>query len=83
METKRQLPEPLKIEPALLTILQVCRLINVQRATFYKLRVSGRFAPLPVQLCHKVLYKKQEVLDWISAGCPHRKIWQAIKENQK
>lgn len=72
--------EPLRIEPELLSIEQTCQLINVQRATFYTLRASGKFAPLPVQLCRKVLYQKQEVLDWISAKCPHRKIWQAQKK---
>jgi predicted DNA-binding transcriptional regulator AlpA len=72
---------PERIAPELLSIEQTCQLINVQRATFYKLRASGRFAPLPVGLCRKVLYRKGEIEKWIQAGCPHRKEWQSMKKD--
>lgn len=72
---------PEKIAPALLNITQVCQLLNISRAEFYRLNASGKFAPLQVGLCRKVLYQKQEVLDWISAKCPHRKIWQSMKKD--
>jgi len=68
-----------KIEPALLTILQICQLLNISRAEFYRLNQSGKFAPLQVGLCRKVLYNRSEIEDWVKAGCPHRKIWQTIK----
>ena len=80
MVNKRQLPEPLQIEPALLTIEQACQLLNISRAEFYRLNASGKFAPLSVGLCRKVLYRKDEIEDWIRAGCPRRKIWQAQKK---
>ena len=70
---------PDKIEPVLLTVEQTCQLINVGRAELYRLRASGKFAPLPVQLCRKVLFVKSEILSWIQAGCPHRKVWQSMK----
>ena len=72
--------EPLKIEPALLTIPQVCEYLNIARATFYNLRASGKFAPLPVNLCRKVLYRKTEIERWVQADCPHRKIWQSQRK---
>ena len=71
-----------KIAPALLTIEQTCQLLNISRAEFYRLNASGKFAPLKVGLCRKVLYQKQEILDWISAKCPHRKIWQAMRKEK-
>ena len=70
---------PVKIEPALLTVEQTCQLINIKRATFYNLRASGKFAPLPVALCRKVLYLRSEVEDWLAKKCPHRKLWQTAK----
>jgi len=73
---KSKYSEPLKIEPALLTIPQVCQYLNIKRATFYKLNASGKFAPLQIGLCRKVLFNKMELENWIRAGCPHRKIWQ-------
>jgi len=72
--------EPLQIQPALLTVEQTCQLINVKRATFYNLKASGKFAPLPVGLCRKVLFIRVEVEDWIKAGCPHRRQWQIQKK---
>jgi len=73
MSSNKQSPEPLKIEPALLTVEQTCQLINVKRATFYNLKASGKFAPLSVGLCRKVLYVRSEIESWIKSGCPHRK----------
>lgn len=72
-----------KIQPALLTIEQTCELINVKRATWYKLNATGAFGLLPVRLgtCRKVLYLKTEIENWTQAGCPHRKIWQTMKKN--
>ncbi len=70
---------PAKIEPALLTIEQVCQLLNISRAEFYRLDATGKFAPLPVGLCAKRLYVRTEIEDWIRSGLPHRKIWQTIK----
>ena len=85
---KKQTTEPLakvKIEPALLTIPQVCAYLNVARATFYKINTTGAFGLLPVKLgtCKKVLYSREELEAFLRAGCPHRKIWQAMKEKQK
>jgi predicted DNA-binding transcriptional regulator AlpA len=67
------------IEPMLLTVTDVCNLLNVKRATFYKIKASGAFAPLEVGLCRKVLYNRLEIEKWIGAGCPHRRPWQIIK----
>lgn len=76
---------PEKIAPALLTISQVCAYLNIARATFYKINVTGAFGLLPVKLgtCRKVLYRKDEIENWVRAGCPHRKIWQAQRKEMK
>jgi len=68
------------IKPALLTVKQICQLINVKRATFYRLKASGNFGPLPIPLCRKVLYLRSEIEDWLRAKCPHRKEWQAMRK---
>lgn len=77
--TVKTVPE--KIAPALLTIPQVCGLLNISRAEFYRLNSTGKFAPLQIGLCRKVLYLKTEVESWIQAGGPHRKLWQAQRTN--
>ncbi len=77
-------PEPLRIEPALLTIPQVCEFLNVKRATFYKINATGAFGLLPIKLgtCRKVLYSRAELDAYVRAGCPHRKQWQ-IQRGQR
>ena len=79
----KQSPEPLRIEPALLTILQVCEYLNIKRATFYKINATGTFGLLPVRLgtCRKVLYSRAELDAFVKAGCPHRKLWQSMKKD--
>jgi predicted DNA-binding transcriptional regulator AlpA len=62
------------IAPALLTILQVCQLLNVSHAEFYRLNTSGKFVPLSTGLCRKRLYIRVEIEAWIRADLPHRKL---------
>jgi len=71
------------LQPELLTISDVCKMLNISRAEFYRLDASGKFAPLQVGLCRKVLYRKAEIQSWIQAGCPHRKQWLIMKGNSK
>jgi predicted DNA-binding transcriptional regulator AlpA len=71
--------ETVKIEPALLTIPDVCKLTNISRTAFYRLNASGKFAPLPVNLCRKVLYQRAEIEAWLAAKCPHRRQWLAMQ----
>jgi predicted DNA-binding transcriptional regulator AlpA len=75
-------PDPLKIEPALLTIPQVCEYLNIARPTFYKINATEAFGPLPIKLgtCRKVLYSRSELDAFVRAGCPHRKQWQSMKK---
>ncbi|MEN6384127.1 MAG: helix-turn-helix domain-containing protein [Phycisphaerales bacterium] len=69
-----------KIQLALLTISNVCALMNISKGEFYNLRSTGKFAPLPVSLCRKVLYLRAEIEAWIAAKCPHRKQWLALNQ---
>jgi predicted DNA-binding transcriptional regulator AlpA len=71
-----------KIEPALLTIPQICEILNVSRAEFYRLNSNGKFAPLPVNLCRKVLYSRIEVESWLAAKCPHRQRWLTMQRER-
>jgi excisionase family DNA binding protein len=77
-----QSPEPLRIQPALLTIPQVCAYLNIARPTFYKINATGAFGLLPIKLgtCRKVLYSRAELDAYVRAGCPHRKLWQIHKK---
>lgn len=79
-EMKIEIENNNALQPALLTISNVCTLMNISKAEFYRLNSSGKFAPLPVGLCRKVLYLRAEVEAWIAAKCPHRKLWLTLNQ---
>ncbi|MHC4330341.1 MAG: helix-turn-helix transcriptional regulator [Planctomycetota bacterium] len=74
---------PGRIQPALLTIPQVCAYLNIARPTFYKINATGAFGLLPIKLgtCRKVLYSRAELDAYVRAGCPHRKVWQIQRKD--
>jgi hypothetical protein len=83
-----QSPKPLKIEPALLTIPQVCQILNISRPEFYARKATGEFGLLPLGLgaCRKVLYSRFELevylrTSTIEGKCIHRQQWQKIRKD--
>jgi predicted DNA-binding transcriptional regulator AlpA len=86
----KQSPEPLRIEPALLTIPDICQYLNIKRATFYNLNSTGAFGLLPIKLgtCRKVLYSKIELDAYLKASTAigkfiNRQIWQNQQRDTK
>ena len=80
---------PERIQPALLTIPQVCEYLNLSRAGFYKLK-TGAFGPLPVKVlgCRKVLYSRLELEAYVRESTAQgklipRKQWQIQKKEIK
>jgi predicted DNA-binding transcriptional regulator AlpA len=50
------------------------------RAHIHRMRASGAFGPRAIKLGRKLLFDKNEVLAWISAGCPDVRMWAAMRE---
>lgn len=62
--------EAASLIPQLLTTKQAAQLVNVGERTFWRWSRSG-IAPRPVKIgSTAVRYSRDEVLDWIRAGCP-------------
>jgi len=73
-----------KIEPALLDIRQVCELLNISRAGFYRFSSSGRLGILPIKAGRKVLYSRIEIEQYLRASAIagkfiSRREWQQTK----
>ncbi len=62
----------------LLSVSDVCKLLNVQRTLFYNLISTGAFGCLPVRLGRRRLYKRSDVLRWIELNCPPREKFLAL-----
>jgi excisionase family DNA binding protein len=59
------------IEPLLLDVRTVARLLNVSVRTIHRLKATGEM-PAPVRLGGRVLWRRAELLAWLEVGCPSR-----------
>lgn len=62
----------------LITVNDTASLLRVSRRQVFKLIASGR-CPEPVRIGRSVRLNRQELLQWIEAGCPAREEWKAIR----
>jgi excisionase family DNA binding protein len=62
-------PPDLAALAALLDVQEVAALINCSARHVYRLSDSGRMPP-PVRLGSLVRWRRQQLLDWLDAGCP-------------
>lgn len=68
---------PEAIAPLLLTRLQAAQLIGTSSATLDRLRASGKL-PRPLQLGGAVKFRRDDLLQWISLGCPDLKTFEVL-----
>lgn len=54
---------------------------GIGKSQWYGLVASGR-APAPIKLGRKSLWHKDELKDWIKAGCPAQRIWESMKKKK-
>ena len=62
------------VEPLLLDLRAVARLLSVSPRTVGSMRSTGRL-PAPVRIGRRVLWRRAEIVEWIDAGCPSRDAW--------
>ena len=60
---------------------QAARLCGISRATWYSLRKAGR-VPRPVRLGRRVLWRVEELREWMAAGCPPLSRWDTLKKGR-
>lgn len=71
-----------EITPVLLNIAETCKFLNISQATYFRIAANGKLGPLPIKLCSKNLYSKNELECWVNSGAQHRKLWQSIKSQK-
>ena len=60
----------------LLDAIHTAEMLGVHRATVFKLNASGKM-PRPVKLGRATRWWRDELLEWVGAGCPPRSKWEA------
>jgi predicted DNA-binding transcriptional regulator AlpA len=57
-------------------------LAGVCRATWHRLRAANKLPPA-VKLGRSVRWRREEIVEWIQAGCPDAKVWAAMQATGK
>ena len=70
--------DPENLSPLLVDAKGAARLCGIGVTLWRELHVSGR-CPLPVRLARRVLWRTDELRDWVSSGCVSREVWMARK----
>jgi predicted DNA-binding transcriptional regulator AlpA len=68
-----------RVEAALLRARDAAALCGIGLATWWRWDAAGRM-PRGVKIGGARLWSREELLDWIRAGCPARPEWQARRE---
>jgi excisionase family DNA binding protein len=68
------------IEPLLLSSEKAAKLLGISRTHFYGLSSSGTLGLLPVRLGGRTLWRREELEQWVYAGCPSRERWQVMRD---
>ena len=58
------------------------QMLALSKRQMFRLNSCGKI-PAPIRIGGSVRWSADEISDWLSAGAPDRKTWQAIKEVQK
>ena len=68
-------------QPLLLSADDAARLCRVSKRTWRRLDAAGK-VPQAVRLGGRKLWRRQEVLDFVRAGCPGRAEWDWTPEDR-
>jgi predicted DNA-binding transcriptional regulator AlpA len=77
-------PAPLvaAVEPLLVRAPGAARMCGMSLASWYRLAAAGR-TPASLRLGGAVMWRIAELREWVAAGCPCRKTWEALRAAQK
>ena len=76
---RRHIPVDAVIQTLSVEAGEAARLCGVGRSTWYSLRKAGR-VPKPVRLGRRVLWRVEELREWMAAGCPPLSRWDTLKK---
>lgn len=62
-------------EAMLFSAKEAAAFIGISRSLFYELNAEAKI-PAAIRLGKRVLWRKEEMKEWICAGCPNRVEWE-------
>jgi len=68
--------------PLLLSVRELGKLLSISTATLWRWEAAGRI-PRPVKIGGTTRWRADEIRQWIEAGCPGRREWNALIADTK
>ena len=68
--------------PLLLNSAATGAMLSISRATLYRMSNTGQLGPMPITLGRRKLWRYEEILAWVRAGCPPRTKWLKMAQDQ-
>jgi predicted DNA-binding transcriptional regulator AlpA len=78
-QAEQRPPVTLEELPHLIDAKISSRSSGVSEATWWRLHAAGK-VPAPVKLGSRTLWRREELVAWIEAGCPSRRQWEAMRK---
>lgn len=72
----------IKDESILLNTTRASELIGCSKQALRNWHLFGR-VPVPIVIGNRFYWKRDELLQWIEAGCPNRQEWKKYKQTYK
>ncbi|MGD0464868.1 MAG: helix-turn-helix domain-containing protein [Tepidisphaeraceae bacterium] len=69
-------------DPLLVDAAEVCRLLSVGTTTLKTLIRTGRLPLKRHRLCRKMLFSRDEMKEWVTAGMPPASRWSFVREQK-
>lgn len=76
----RSLKRGAHVDKKLLTVNDVSELLSISARQVWNLLSTGRL-PWPIRLGRSVRWRRDEVTEWMEAGCPPHERWNAARRS--
>jgi predicted DNA-binding transcriptional regulator AlpA len=70
------------VEPLLIPDKRAAMMCGRSEASWWRDHAAKRI-PAPIKLGGRTLWRVQELHDWVAAGCPDRRTWEALRASRK
>jgi predicted DNA-binding transcriptional regulator AlpA len=68
-----------RVEALLIPDTAAAQLAGVSRAHLHRMRAAGKWGPKAIRLGRKLLFSRDETIQWINAACPDGRTWEAMQ----
>jgi prophage regulatory protein len=81
LRPSRQTISPAASDAKLVNAADAARICGISRTLWFDLRAAGR-VPKPLRLGRRVLWNRDELDQWMAAGCPPHHEWARLKSQE-